>query len=123
MGDSRFWWNSSETPRYGDVAAYAAPDGYIYAWGGAATSVFSFPDNQYVYQARVKAGNAFDLSQYEYWWGRDQGWQSEVLDMFSADTAVMWSVGQGQVLFSEHYQTYFFVHMAGGDGEHGFPVF
>ncbi|KAI1744697.1 hypothetical protein F4680DRAFT_405760 [Xylaria scruposa] len=116
FGNSGWWWQSSNTPRYGDVAALKDPkSNYIYIWGGAPTSVSSFPDNQYVYMARVNAADAFDLTKYQYWWGRSQGWKSNVLTTFTSDTAVFWGVGQGQIVWSDYYQTYIFVHLSGNN--------
>ncbi|KAH8158935.1 hypothetical protein CIB48_g9304 [Xylaria polymorpha] len=63
------------------------------AWGGAPTSITDFTGSQYVYMTRVNAADAFDLSKYEYWWGRGQGWKSDVLNTFTADTAVFWGTG------------------------------
>ncbi|KAL3483413.1 hypothetical protein BJX62DRAFT_244908 [Aspergillus germanicus] len=117
FGDNGYWWDVSNTPRYGDVAAYRDVNSdYIYAWGGAPTSVDSYPDNQYVYQLRVRAEAAFDLSKYEYWWGLSRGWRvGEPLAEFTSETAVMWMVGQGQVLYSAYYMTYMYIHFNGGD--------
>ncbi|KAL4799484.1 hypothetical protein BDV19DRAFT_385253 [Aspergillus venezuelensis] len=101
FGETGYWWDSNTTPRYGDIAAYRDEK-----------------SDQYVYQVRVKAGDAFDPAKYDYWWGRAQRWKiGKPLTEFTSDTAVMWSVGQGQVVNSEYYQVYMFVHFAGGDGE------
>lgn len=64
--------------------------------------------------ARVRASDAFDLSQYEYWWGREQRWKSEALTSCNAETAVMWGAGQGQIVYNEYFQTYLYVHLALG---------
>jgi hypothetical protein len=119
FGNNGYWWDVSNSPRYGDVAAYRDVNSdYIYAWGGAPTSADSYPDNQYVYQLRVRAEDAFDLSKYEYWWGPSRGWRvGEPLTEFTSETAVMWMVGQGQVLYSAYYVTYMFVHFNGADGK------
>ncbi|KAL4969930.1 uncharacterized protein BDV14DRAFT_195468 [Aspergillus stella-maris] len=117
FGETGYWWDSNTTPRYGDIAAYRDKKSeYIYAWGGPPNTQTEYAASQYVYQVRVKADDAFDLSKYEYWWGREQGWkQGQPLTEFTSDTAVMWSVGQGQVVYSEYYQVYLFVHFAGSD--------
>ncbi|KAI0813569.1 hypothetical protein GGR55DRAFT_676501 [Xylaria sp. FL0064] len=107
-----WWWDVTNTPRYGDVAAFRDPESnYIYIWGGAPTSITDYTDSQYVYLARVNAADAFDLTKYEYFWGRSQGWKSDVLTTFSSDTAVFWGTGQGQIVWSDFYQCYIFVHL------------
>lgn len=118
-GDRGFWWDTANTPRYGDQAAYKDDiSGYIYAWGGAPTSITDSIESQYVYQLRVHAADALDLSRYEYWWGRDQGWKvGQPLTEFTSETAVMWGVGQGQVYYSPYYETYMYVHFASGQGQ------
>jgi hypothetical protein len=99
-------------PRYGDVAAYRdVHSDYIYAWGGPPTTFKDFIGSQYVYQVRVLAKNAFDLSKYEYWWGRAQGWKSTPLTVFNTETAVLWGTGQGQVVWNAFYGCYIFVHL------------
>ncbi|KAF2233840.1 hypothetical protein EV356DRAFT_515990 [Viridothelium virens] len=115
FGDSGYWWNASTTPRYGDVAAYRdEKSDYIYALGGAPNSAVGYAMSDYVYQARVKAKDAFNLSQYEYWQGRAAGWSSELPTHFDSTTAVMWNSGQGTIMWSPHYNCYFFVHTAPG---------
>jgi hypothetical protein len=110
LGDQGWWWNAATTPRYGDIAAYRDEHSeYIYAWGGPPTTFTDFANSNYVYMARVKAADALDLSEYEYWWGRQQGWKSDVLTTFGSETAVLWGSGQGQVLWSPFYQTYMMV--------------
>lgn len=89
----------------------------------------------YVYQCRVKAAEVFELSRYhwnsmqavllkvltssryEYWWGRQKGWKSEPLATFTAETAVLWMSGQGQVVWNEYLKCYVFVRLGklGGD--------
>jgi hypothetical protein len=109
-GDSGWWWDATTNPTYGDKAAFRDPNSdYIYAWGGPPASATDFVSSQYVYQIRVNATDAFDKSSYEYWWGRDQGWSTDPLNTFDNTTAVMWNVGQGQVVWSEHFGTYIFV--------------
>jgi hypothetical protein len=110
-GSTGWWWNATTTPRYGDIAAYRDErSDYIYIWGGPPTMYINDLVNaSYVYQARVLAADAFDLSKYEYWWGRQMGWRSDVLTQFGAETAVLWGSGQGQVVWSPYYQTYMFV--------------
>jgi hypothetical protein len=119
FGDSGYWWEVSDGARYGDVAAYRDDnDAYIYGWGGAPTNITDYVGSQYVYQIRVATSGAWDQTQYEYWWGRDQGWQLNTpLTNFTAETAVMWGVGQGSTYWSPKYQCYFYVHFAGADGE------
>lgn len=110
LGANGWWWDTNKTAKWGDTCAYRDERGeYIYLLGnppqgqkGAAA--------QYIYQARVKATEAFDLSRYEYWWGRQRGWRSELLDTFNAETAVMWGAGQGSMVYSNFYNYYFYVH-------------
>jgi hypothetical protein len=110
FGDQGYWWDSTKLPRYGDQAAYRDVNSqYIYAWGGAPTTITGIP-GEYVYQTRVLAANAFDLSKYEYWHGRAAGWSSTPLTTFNTETAVMWNPGQGQVVYSPYYKTYIYVH-------------
>jgi hypothetical protein len=117
QGNTGYWWPTATNPRYGDVAAYRDPNSdYIYAIGGVPNSVTSWPDNQYVYQVRVIASQAYDLSAYEYCWGRQAGWSSTPLSTFNSTTAVMWGVGQGQIVWSNHFDCYIFVHL----GKHDF---
>jgi hypothetical protein len=85
---------------------------YIYIWGHPPKPVTEWPATEYVYQARVKAADAFDLDKYEYWWGRKKGWQTEVLSEHNAETAVMWGVGQGQMVYSEWFKCYIYVHLS-----------
>lgn len=116
LGTNGWWWDPATNARYGDVAAYRDPNSdYIYAWGGAPTTVTSWPDNQYVYLARVKASGAFDLSQYEYFWGPSEGWKTNIpLSTFTSETAVHWATGQGQVVWSAYHKTYYFVNVENG---------
>lgn len=112
FGDSGWWWSGDSTPKYGDVAAYRdVHSDYIHVLGNPPNSVSGFPDGSYVYQARVKAADAFDLGKYEYWWGLEQGWKTDVLTTFSSETAVMWGVGQGQIVYNTHFKTYIYVHL------------
>jgi hypothetical protein len=100
------------SPRYGDQAAYRDVNSdYIYAWGGVPSSVTTYPDDQYVYQVRVHASNAFDLASYKYWHGRSGGWSSTPLTDFNSNSAVMWGVGQGQMVYSNFYKSYIYVHI------------
>ncbi|EKJ71895.1 hypothetical protein FPSE_07898 [Fusarium pseudograminearum CS3096] len=111
-GDHGIWWNGDELPKYGDVATYRDVNSeYIYILGNPPNSVTEFPDKNYVYMARVPACDAFDLDKYEYWWGREQGWKSEPLTECNCETAVMWGVGQGQIVYNKHFETYFYVHL------------
>lgn len=48
---------------------------------------------------------------YEYWWGRQKGWKSELLTTFTAETAVMWMSGQGQVVWNKYLNCYVFVRL------------
>ena len=110
MGEKGIWWPSDTNPRYGDVTAYRdTRSDYIYLLGGAPNSK-DYLTMALVYQARVPARDAFDLSKYEYWHGRFGGWKSERLSTFNKETAVMWNSGQGQMLWNEHLQCYMFVH-------------
>jgi hypothetical protein len=111
MGDNGWWWDTVNHPRYGDAVAYRDENSdYIYAIGGAPSSQSGWIDASYVYQARVLAANAFNLSSYEYWHGRATGWSTDVLTDFTSETAVMWNVGQGQIVYSQYYKCYIFVH-------------
>lgn len=117
-GDRGFWWDVAKVPRYGDVAAYKDDNSdYIYAWGGPPTTVTDENSSQYVYQVRVHAEGAFDLSQYEYWGGRHAGWSSTPPSTYDETTAVMWGVGQGTAYWSPFYKAYFYVHFAGNEGK------
>lgn len=101
--------------KYGDIAAYRdVKSDYIYVWGHPPKTVTGWPATEYVYQARVKAGEAFELDKYEYWWGRAKGWRREVLKgpEHDPESAVMWGVGQGQVVFSEWFGCYIYVHLS-----------
>ncbi|KAI9660126.1 MAG: hypothetical protein M1821_001478 [Bathelium mastoideum] len=115
LGTNGFWWNASTTARYGDIAAYRdEKSDYIYALGSAPTSAVGYAMDDYVYQARVKAENAFDVSKYEYWHGRATGWSSELPTQFDSTIAVMWNSGQGTISWSPHYNCYLFVHTSPG---------
>jgi hypothetical protein len=112
-GDQGWWWNADIHAKYGDVAAYRDEKSeWIYILGNPPNHIKSFPAGMYVYQARVRATDAFDLDQYEYWWGREQGWKKVRLDRFDAETAVMWGVGQGQIVYSEYFGQYIYVHLS-----------
>jgi hypothetical protein len=116
FGPTGWWWNATTTPRYGDVASYRDEHSdYIYVWGGPPTVFTDFAGSQYVYMARVRAADAFDLGKYEYWWGRQQGWKTEVLTSFGAETAVLWGSGQGQVVWNGFYGVYMFVTLGLGE--------
>ncbi|TQN69149.1 hypothetical protein CSHISOI_06348 [Colletotrichum shisoi] len=118
-GERGHWWPADSNPRYGDIAAFRDPrSDYIYAWGGPPTTVASsdWVQSSYVYMVRVKAHEAFDLSRYEYWWGRQRGWRTERLTVFTAETAALWGTGQGQVVRNEFYRRYIFVHLGIGGG-------
>ena len=118
FGDNGWWWNSTTTPRYGDVCAYRDVNSeYIYAYGGAPTSITEWGQNAYVYLARVKASDAFDLSKYQYWWGLQQGWKSNVLTTFTSETAVWWGTGQGQIVYSPYYECYILVNLGNGGND------
>ncbi|KAL3468077.1 hypothetical protein BJX64DRAFT_282961 [Aspergillus heterothallicus] len=98
FGHYGYWWGVKINPHYGDVAAYRDVNSdYIYAWGGALSTVTEY------------AGSHMNTGG-----GRDQGWKIGVpLTEFNADTAVMWGVGQGQIVYSDYYKTYMYVHFAG----------
>ncbi|UKZ57337.1 hypothetical protein TrVGV298_011190 [Trichoderma virens] len=114
LGDDGWWWDCSTTAKYGDVATYRDVNSeYIYVWGHPPKTVTEWPETEYIYQARVKATEAFDLDKYEYWWGRAKGWQSEMLSEHNPETAVLWGVGQGQVVYSEWFKCYIYVHLNG----------
>lgn len=112
-GDQGWWWDTEQTAKFGDVAAYRDVRGdYVYILGNPPKNFTGWPANSYVYQARVVAADAFDLSKYQYWWGRQQGWKRDVLSTFTAETAVMWGVGQGQLLYSNHFGYYIYIHLS-----------
>ncbi|KAK8121550.1 hypothetical protein PG999_005670 [Apiospora kogelbergensis] len=112
FGYQGYWWNANSTPRYGDVAAFRDPRSeYVYAWGGAPMDIKNWINSGYIYQCRVKAAEVFELSRYEYWWGRQKGWKSEPLTTFTAETAVLWMSGQGQVVWNEYLKCYVFVRL------------
>ncbi|KAH6609930.1 conserved secreted [Trichoderma cornu-damae] len=114
LGDGGWWWDCSKTAKYGDIAAYRDVKGeYIYIWGHPPKTATEWPATEYVYLARVRAAEAFDLGEYEYWWGRDKGWRAELLSEHNPETAVMWGVGQGQVVYSEWFKCYIYVHLNG----------
>ncbi|WYZ41146.1 hypothetical protein EsH8_V_000041 [Colletotrichum jinshuiense] len=116
-GERGYWWPAKTDARYGDQAAFRDPRSeYIYAWGGPPTYVTDWVQAGYAYLVRVRAGEAFDLAKYQYWWGRQQGWRAERLTTFTAETAAVWGVGQGQVVWNEFYQCYIFVHLGVGGG-------
>ncbi|CAG9949400.1 unnamed protein product [Clonostachys rosea f. rosea IK726] len=50
-----------------------------------------------------------------YWWDakENQSWKSDSLTTFTAETAVLWGVGQGQIVYSQYFKTYFYVHLEG----------
>lgn len=94
-GSTGYWWDDATHARYGDVAAYRDLwSDYIYAYGGAPSSQTGYVNSNYVYLTRVKASEAFDLSKYQYWYGREQKWSSTPLTEFTSETAVLWNVGQ-----------------------------
>ena len=110
LGDEGWWWDTNKTAKFGDIAAYHDDD-YIYILGHPPNSETGWLAEQYVYQARVKPASAFDLDQYEYWWGRKEGWKGKLLSRFDTETAVMWGVGQGQIVYSKHFGAYLYVHV------------
>lgn len=115
MGDQGWWWDGDTQAKYGDVAAYRDVNSeWIYILGNPPNGVMAagFPACLYIYQARVRAADAFDRDAYEYWWGREEGWKPDVLDRFDTETAVMWGAGQGQIVYSEHFGQYMYVHMS-----------
>lgn len=112
FGENGWWWNGDEVAKFGDVAAYRDVNSeYIYIFGNPPNHIQDFPAKLYVYMARVPAVDAFDLEKYEYWWGREQGWKREVLTEYNCETAVMWGVGQGQIVYNEHFGAYIYVHL------------
>ncbi|KAI1284025.1 hypothetical protein F5Y07DRAFT_407527 [Xylaria sp. FL0933] len=114
FGQNGWWWDAATSPRYGDVTAYRDVNSeYIYLLGGAPNEATDSSFNN-IYQARVPAADAFDLTKYEYWWGTSAGWKSDLLTQFDDTTAVMFNVGQGQMVYNEHLQQYIFVHLNPG---------
>ncbi|KAK4168204.1 hypothetical protein QBC43DRAFT_341499 [Cladorrhinum sp. PSN259] len=111
FGLGGYWWDANTTARYGDVMAYRDEwSSHIYIWGGPPNYVTFWGDKAYSYLARVKAKDAFELSEYEYWWGRKQGWKREVLSTFTPETAALWGTGQGQITWNAYYKCYIMVH-------------
>lgn len=114
FGDKGYWWPADTNPKWGDIAAFRDPNSeYVYAWGGAATSLAQ--DNSkkdLVFLTRVKARDGFDTSKYEYWWGREKGWSSQPLNQFNHQTAVWKATGQGQVVWNQYLGVYIFVHLS-----------
>lgn len=112
LGDQGWVWDTNKSAKYGDISAYRDERSpYIYILGHPPQGR-QWPESEYVYQARVKAPDAFDLSKYEYWWGRQQGWKSDLLTTFTPETAVMWGVGQGSLVYSNLYNCYIYVHLS-----------
>ncbi|CAM1508834.1 Fc.00g025730.m01.CDS01 [Cosmosporella sp. VM-42] len=112
LGENGWWWDGDHFPKYGDIAAYQDINSeFIYILGNPPNSESEWPGKLYVYMARVRAADAFDLNSYEYWWGRQQGWGSEVLTKFNCETAVMWGAGQGQIVYNQYFKTYIYVHL------------
>lgn len=110
FGDNGYWWSAESNPSYGDIATYHdVGANYIYAWGYPPTSITKRIG--YVYMVRVNTTDVYDLSKYQYWHGRAAGWSSTQLTTFNAETAVMRGVGQGQVIYSNFYNCYIFVHL------------
>ncbi|KAJ6437228.1 conserved secreted protein [Purpureocillium lavendulum] len=109
------WWDTENNAKYGDIATYRDVNSeYIYVLGHPPKAHDKqWLESQYVYQARVKAREAFDLDKYEYWWGRQKGWSRDRLTTFTPETAVMWGVGQGQIVYSNYFQAYLYVHVVG----------
>ncbi|KAF6815743.1 conserved secreted protein [Colletotrichum plurivorum] len=117
FGDQGYWWPANTNARYGDIAAFRdLRSEYVYAWGGPPTAISGWVEGSYIYLTRVKAAEAFDISKYEYWWGTQQGWKTERLTTFTSETATLWGTGQGQIVWSEFYQCYIFVHLGIGGG-------
>lgn len=113
FGAAGYWWDANTTARYGDVCAYRDEwSSYIYMWGGPPNYVKDWGDTGYSYLARVRAGRAFELDEYEYYWGKQKGWRREILTTFTPETAGLWGTGQGQVAWNEHYGCYVFVHVS-----------
>ncbi|KAK0628785.1 hypothetical protein B0T17DRAFT_505415 [Bombardia bombarda] len=117
LGEKGYWWDAKTTPRYGDICAYRdEKSGFIYIWGGPPIYVTDWLNSSYVYLARVKAADAFELSRYQYYWGPRQGWRPQVLTLFTPEAAAMWGTGQGQVVWNAYYGCYVFVHLGIGGG-------
>ena len=95
-----FWWDGDIEPWYGDVGAIRSGD-YIYAYGHAKST-------PYVYLTRVKWQDATELSCYQYWNG--DSWQTERLQNFGEKEAVFWQINQGQVIWSNYYDSFLFVY-------------
>lgn len=116
LGDQGWVWDTNQTAKWGDISAYRDERSeYIYVLGHPPQGR-QWPESEYVYQARVKAHDAFDLSKYEYWWGRQQGWKNQLLNTFNPETAVMWGVGQGSMVYSNLYNCYIYVHLGKSAG-------
>ncbi|KAK0616478.1 hypothetical protein B0T14DRAFT_435101 [Immersiella caudata] len=112
FGPKGYWWDATTTPHYGDKFSYRDErSDYIYIWGGPPNRYTGWLEGGYIYLARVKAADAFDLCKYEYWWGCQQGWKPEVLTTFTTETAALWGTGQGQIVWNEYYGCYIMVHL------------
>ncbi|KAF7563676.1 hypothetical protein G7046_g473 [Stylonectria norvegica] len=95
LGENGWWWDGDRVPKYGDVAAYRdAKSEYLYILGNPPNSEKEWPASLYIYMARVRAVDAFDLEKYEY-----------------CETAVMWGAGQGQIAYNNHFEVYIYVHV------------
>ena len=111
LGERGIWWEAKTDPRYGDITAfYDERSDYFYAIGGAPITFEDYVGQGYVYQVRARRKDAFDLSKYEYWWGRKVGWSKNRLTEFYSESAIMWNVGQGQMVYNRHCACYIFVH-------------
>lgn len=115
FGPKGYWWDATAAAHYGDKISYRDErSDYIYIWGGPPNRYTGWLEGGYIYLARVKAADAFDLCKYEYFWGRQQGWKREVLTNFTTETAALWGTGQGQVVWNEYYGCYVLVHLGIG---------
>ncbi|KAK5653821.1 hypothetical protein OQA88_7980 [Cercophora sp. LCS_1] len=112
LGARGYWWDARLYPHYGDKIAYRDErSDYIYIWGGPPNRFTGWLEGSYIYLARVRAADAYDLDKYEYYWGRQQGWKPQVLTEFTTETAALWGTGQGQICWNGHYQCYILVHL------------
>ncbi|KAK1755510.1 hypothetical protein QBC47DRAFT_190394 [Echria macrotheca] len=111
-GPKGYWWDALLYAHYGDKIAYRDERSeYIYIWGGPPNRYTGWLEGSYMYLARVKASEAFDLDKYEYYWGLQRGWKSEILTTFTTETAAMWGTGQGQIVWNAYYHCYLLVHL------------
>ncbi|KAJ9133853.1 hypothetical protein NKR23_g10465 [Pleurostoma richardsiae] len=103
---SEYWWDSHQEPNWGDHTSVLAPDGYVYVFGGANTTLFY----DGIYVARVPHASQQDMSQYEYWNG--SAYTPNRVYSPSEQEAVLYtgSTGQGQITWNSYLQQYLYLY-------------